>query len=641
MSSKVFYSIICFVACLALLTDCAPVPEVGQPAPGATPGAAATPAPIATAATSPLLPGEVFKRISPSVGFIETPLGIGSGFVVEGGYLVTNAHVVWPFDSARVVFPDGSEHKDVPVLAWDLLVDLAVLGPLETNLAPLALTDGESLPIGSDVYLIGYPGENEKLPQPTITRGVLSRLREWEAAGLTYLQTDATIIGGQSGGVLVSDAGQVIGISGLGWPWPSFSSPGLSFALAASTADLAPRIAKLIAGEDVSGLGNRRWQLEDGATEQSFLLDNQRHARFFLLQEPPDTEVQIELSGGGDFQAFARDLQGLILDGIKSDTASSSTLSITTPDDQPVLLEVRSLSDSPMDMSVTSSSMLYPQDDPDDGKVLGRNETVAGNMDYPGDVDYYQINLTTGDKVEVVVESMLMGPSLSVDYRGAPPEAVAILDENVGIFENGQSLVYEAPHTGRYFITVEGTSGMDTLGYLLHVKDVPVDESATPTPAATDADLDATTSWYRSTQGLFSIRVPRDWQPQASSPGVTAAFASEAGGALEIVERDLVGLGMGKVSESEYMDQIIRRLTLTSPDFKLASLKPFEIANGLTAEVIAYTDLDGTRQCSSLVHVHQERYAFSATYCAAPTRHRELEPLIEGSFGSLTVEGDK
>jgi hypothetical protein len=326
------------------------------------------------------------------------------------------------------------------------------------------------------------------------------------------------------------------------------------------------------------------------------------------------------------------------LNNIEQSTELSSTLTFTTEDEQPVVIEVRSLSDSPTDISLTSSSQLYPQDDPDDGKVLGRNQTVAANMDYPGDMDYYQLNLTAGDKVEIVVESMLIAPLLTVDYRGAPPEAAAHSEKAVGIYENGESLVYQAPHTGRYFVTVGSATGADTLGYVLEVKDVPPDEDATPTPSASDADLDATTSWYRSDQSPFSIRYPRDWQPQELPPGVTAAYASETGGALEIVEKDMVGLGMGKVSQDEYVDQVIRRLAAASPDFRLLSVKPFEITADVTGEVIAYTDLGGQRRCSSLLYLHQERYGFSASYCAAPARYRELEPLIEDSFRSFTVK---
>ena len=317
MPSRKLYFAVCLVAYTVGMAACMPMPAVPAE-PASRP--AASPAPVATAVPGASNSAEVFKAISSSVAFIDTPTASGSGFLFEDGYVVTNAHVVWPQEKVRVVLPDGSEHKDVTVLAWDLLADLAVLGPLETRLPSLALADGESLPIGSEVYLIGYPGEVDKLPQPTITRGVLSRIREWEAAGLTYLQSDATIIGGQSGGVLVSAAGQVIGISGLGWPGPTLMSPGLSFALVASTADLAPRIARLIAGEDPSGLGKRRWQLKDGATQHTLLLDNQRHARFFLVQEPAETEISIDLVGAGEFSAFASDSQGMMLGDVVRST---------------------------------------------------------------------------------------------------------------------------------------------------------------------------------------------------------------------------------------------------------------------------------------------------------------------------------
>ncbi|MCH7997608.1 MAG: trypsin-like peptidase domain-containing protein, partial [Chloroflexi bacterium] len=101
------------------------------------------------------------------MAFIETPTVTGSGVLIEGGYVITNAHVVWPFEEVRVVFPDGSEHLNVPLLNWDLLGDIAVLGPLETNIEPIPLIDGEDMVIGSDLFLIGYPGEAEQFPTPT------------------------------------------------------------------------------------------------------------------------------------------------------------------------------------------------------------------------------------------------------------------------------------------------------------------------------------------------------------------------------------------------------------------------------------------------------------------------------------------
>jgi hypothetical protein len=632
---------------MVMLAACA-APPVAAPDPAPTfaastdtPGPAETPAtttPVPLTVTAAvqsaagvLTPAQVFAAISPSVAFVDLPDSSGSGFLIDGGYLVTNAHVVWPYTEARVVFPDGSEHKDVPVVNWDLLADLAVLGPVETKLPPLALADGEGLPIGSEVYLIGYPGEVEKLPQPTITRGVISRQREWDQVGLTYLQSDARIIGGQSGGVLVSDRGQVVGISGIEWG---------SFAMVASAADLAPRITRLVAGEDTSGLGDRRWQFDDSATEQQFVLDSRRHARFFVLQEPPDTEVEISLSSSDEVTAVALTLWGEPLGGTEPGNEISPTFSFVTPDELPVVLEVRSLADSPMDVSLSSSGELFPQHDPDDGRTISRNQTITGNLDYPGDLDYYSINLTAGDEIELVTEAQPYAPRLWIDYRGAPDDVVELAPPKDAMGDIWETWTYEAPHTGRYFLVVENQGDIQIQGYVFRVKDAPRADKPKATPLPDD-DLAALTSPYRSEQGRFGIRYPKDWTAQERAPGVAAAYASEEGGALEITERDMVSLGLGKLAQSEYTNQVLDRLSATEPGFKLLAIEPFETAAGLTAETITYNDFNGARKCAALLYLHDARYGFAATYCAAPARYRKLESLIEGSFGSFTVEGQK
>ena len=133
-----------------------------------------------TASTEQVSSARIFEMVSPAIAYIHTGTGSGSGVLVEGGYVVTNAHVVWPFNAVRVAFPDGTDFRGVPVIGWDLLADLAVLGPIETPVQPVSLLDGENIPIGSEVYLIGYPAEVEAYPKTTMTRGILSRLREWE-----------------------------------------------------------------------------------------------------------------------------------------------------------------------------------------------------------------------------------------------------------------------------------------------------------------------------------------------------------------------------------------------------------------------------------------------------------------------------
>ena len=86
-----------------------------------------------------------------------------------------------------------------------------------------------------DVFLVGFPGGIESGdPEIALAGGLLSRLREDDTFGLTYLQTDAAIAGGQSGGALVDEDGTVLGISGLGF--------AEEFALALSSDDVAASV---------------------------------------------------------------------------------------------------------------------------------------------------------------------------------------------------------------------------------------------------------------------------------------------------------------------------------------------------------------------------------------------------------------
>ena len=85
---------------------------------------------------------------------------------------------------------------------------------------------------------------------------MISRLRQWPEEAISYFQVDAVIAGGQSGGALLSPAGELIGMSGF-----IFAD---TLALVASTADLNQRLDDLLLAEDVDNLGARELQL-DGA----------------------------------------------------------------------------------------------------------------------------------------------------------------------------------------------------------------------------------------------------------------------------------------------------------------------------------------------------------------------------------------
>ena len=419
-----------------------------------------------TATAEKFSSAQIFEKVSPAIAFIHTRTGTGSGVLVEGGYVVTNAHVVWPFDAVRVVFPDGTDFRGVPVIGWDLLVDLAVLGPISTPVEPVPMLDGESMAIGSEMYLIGYPAEVEAYPKTTMTRGILSRLREWEPVGITYFQTDAAITGGQSGGALVSDTGAVIGISGF--------RAFVEFGLAASSADLLPRIRQLIAGGDPSGLGKRQLNLEGGSLRHRLAPRNYGDA--YIIYEPPGTAIEIEFIGGDDVR-----FQIVDTFGNKYADDETSSVSFVTRGYGPLFLILSQVSE---EITLAANHRLVQFDDPDRGREIQVGQTFYGNIDFPTNIDFLYLDLERNETVEIVASSILADTQLTVwGYQGETLE-VWIRDENSGggLFGRDARIVFQAPQTGEYILGVANMhpGWRAPAGYLVSVGQARATATLTP-----------------------------------------------------------------------------------------------------------------------------------------------------------------
>ena len=179
-----------------------------------------------------------------SVVFIETPYATGTGVAVrvdDENYVVTNLHVVDPFDAVDVAL-DGADVGPLPVIGADVAADIALLGPIEDadGLVPLPLGD-PTVEKGDDVFLLGYPGSLDAAGADlTITSGIVSRTRTAEGWDQTYIQSDGVIGEGQSGGALFAAAGDLVGISGM--------SVDPSFALSLSIQDVERAVARILDG---------------------------------------------------------------------------------------------------------------------------------------------------------------------------------------------------------------------------------------------------------------------------------------------------------------------------------------------------------------------------------------------------------
>jgi serine protease Do len=146
----------------------------------------------------------------PAVVTIISGEALGSGFFVSpDGYLLTNSHVIRQGDWPTIRLTDG---KDVSasVVRNDEEKDLALLKASGSNYPVLPLGDSDKVVQGESVITIGSPVGLEG----TVTRGIISAVRKGPN-GVTYIQTDAAVNPGNSGGPLLNKAGQVIGINTL------------------------------------------------------------------------------------------------------------------------------------------------------------------------------------------------------------------------------------------------------------------------------------------------------------------------------------------------------------------------------------------------------------------------------------------
>jgi serine protease Do len=143
-----------------------------------------------------------------AVVIIETADGHGSGCLVStDGYIVTNAHVVGDEEQVKVLLADGVSAKG-RVVRVNADMDLALVKIEAEGLSAFQLPTAGAAEIGSDVFAIGAPADKE-LSQ-TVTKGIISGRRRIE--GRSFLQTDVSINGGNSGGALVAKSGQLLGI---------------------------------------------------------------------------------------------------------------------------------------------------------------------------------------------------------------------------------------------------------------------------------------------------------------------------------------------------------------------------------------------------------------------------------------------
>ena len=158
--------------------------------------------------------------------------GLGSGVIVSAdGYVLTNHHVIAGADDIRIDLADGRTLK-ASVVGSDAPTDLALLKIPAAKLHPINLGDSDRVQVGDVVLAIGNPlGVGQ-----TVTMGIISAKGRSTGLGDGYedfLQTDAPINQGNSGGALVNVRGELVGINSQILS-PSGGNIGIGFAIPAN-----------------------------------------------------------------------------------------------------------------------------------------------------------------------------------------------------------------------------------------------------------------------------------------------------------------------------------------------------------------------------------------------------------------------
>ena len=162
---------------------------------------------------------ELVSRFGEGVVLVQTPDGLGSGFIInDRGYCVTNYHVVEAQTRVAVTIFHRSDNgdfervaiRDVKILALNPYFDLALLEiPAQEDLKfrPVFVAEDDSQREGDNVFAIGSPLGLER----SVSEGIIST-RNRNMDGIVYIQTTAQINPGNSGGPLFNTRGQVVGV---------------------------------------------------------------------------------------------------------------------------------------------------------------------------------------------------------------------------------------------------------------------------------------------------------------------------------------------------------------------------------------------------------------------------------------------
>jgi len=209
--------------------------------------------------------------------------GVGSGFIISpDGYIVTNNHVVDGASDIKVKMTDGQEFT-AKVIGRDPATDVALIKVDATKLPFVKFGSSKAMRVGDDVMAVGNPFGLGG----TVTTGIISAKARDIGDGIygDFLQTDAAINKGNSGGPLFNQTGQVIGMN-TAIISPTGGSVGIGFSVPSDI------VQKIVNDLKATGKVERGWlgvQIQGVSSDMAAALGMDKPEGAMIAQVMPDT----------------------------------------------------------------------------------------------------------------------------------------------------------------------------------------------------------------------------------------------------------------------------------------------------------------------------------------------------------------
>ena len=407
----------------------------------------------------------VYSIIRASLALVETDtdLRAATGLVTRDGRIIVESAAVAEATRIAVTLSNGDRIEDITVEIADPISGLAAIGPINANLArrlpAVSLGDGEDLPIGANVFAVGFSGL-DAATGASISAGVLSRRAEWLSAELTIFSSDASIPGGQAGLVLADDSGAVIGLATR-----SLAARGLFV----STGDLARQLAALPPpGENPEG---GMAVAADAVAMDVEVLPGEDALAFMTMTEP-GPRLSLTVTGEERGIVTVLDATGAAIDTATIVGGGAATVIVTElaavgPYQVWLSTEAAEPTSYLLESEQMVASMTPEAVDFDDRPWDLEERQSVGMINTRDDLDVFTLSVRPGDVYEVRAESLMIDVYLYAAGGGLDLAD----DDGLGGLSGTDAMLRIAPtEPGELTLTVGSITGAG--GYLISVDQI-------------------------------------------------------------------------------------------------------------------------------------------------------------------------